>query len=803
MQAIVPAGEAILPGLAQTSCSLRWERAMSVNCDWMKLLSAPRQPFVGLTLMAVLGIVVAEVVPLRSTALNSAAIVLAISILITVRWPKLAATYLIVAIGFFVLHKFATTNTAGQQLADKLSERPRVVTAVGSVITEPKIAPSGFATFLLKLRSIEFDGRTEPTRAVWQVRWKGAPEFGDELQLFGTAEPVAPPRNPGEFDMRRYLARHDVHRMLFARYPEDGRLIRHGGGNPILRAAQTSRTWMQNALCRGLDDAPEVKSFITGIVLGIRHDTPEDIEEPFQQTGTIHLFAVAGLHVGIVAALLWVIAAIARLPRKRAAAFIIPSLFFYAAVTGLHIPALRAAVMASILVGSYFFERRVFLPNSLAAAAFFILCWNTNELFSTGFQLSFAVVGAIVLFADPLFRLFQRRAAPDPFLPLSLLRGPRRWMHSSYEWLCGAAAVSLAAWIGSLPLVLWYFHLVTPISLLANLVVVPIAFFVLAVALLSLMTTPLLPWVALIFNNANWALATLVIGIVHLFAQIPGGHFYVSEPNWGRRMSAKVMVLDLGTGAAVHIRVNGHDWLVDCGSERSYERIVREYLHWAGVNRLTGLVLTHGDSQHIGGFKQLLSDFPRVRVIDNPAPDRSLIHRRLSRILSGLKGRGLKPDKLAAGDNFHLSPEAVAHVLFPPRGFAGVRADDQALVIRLPIAPGIFGLFMSDNGAETERALLRNGSILQSDVLVKGQHYSGTSGSAPFLDAVSPRLIIASSSEFPEHERISEVWTDQLRTSGIKLFRQDETGAVELNFSDQEWTARAYLTGEVFRSVSR
>ena len=286
---------------------------------------------------------------------------------------------------------------------------------------------------------------------------------------------------------------------------------------------------MQNTLCRGLDDSPEVKNFVSGIVLGIRHETPEDIEEPFQQTGTIHLFAVAGLHVGIVAALLWVLAAIARLPRKRAAAFIIPSLFFYAAVTGLHIPALRAAVMASILVGSYFFERRVFLPNSLAAAAFFILCWNTNELFSTGFQLSFAVVGAIVLFADPFFRFFQRRAAPDPFLPQSLVRGPRRWMHSSYEWLCRAASVSFAAWIGSLPLILWYFHLVTPISLVANLVVVPIAFFVLAIALLSLMTTPLFPWVALIFNNANWALATLVISIVHLFARIPGGHFYIAH----------------------------------------------------------------------------------------------------------------------------------------------------------------------------------------------------------------------------------------------------------------------------------
>src|SRR4029450_9612756 len=130
----------------------------------MKLLSAPRQPFVGLALMAATGIIVAEVVPLAPTALISAAIVLGICFLITLCWSKLAATYLIVAAGFFLLHKFATTNTEGQQPANKLGERPRVVTAVGCVITEPKIAPSGFATFLLKLKSIELEGKTESRR---------------------------------------------------------------------------------------------------------------------------------------------------------------------------------------------------------------------------------------------------------------------------------------------------------------------------------------------------------------------------------------------------------------------------------------------------------------------------------------------------------------------------------------------------------------------------------------------------------------------------------------------------------------
>src|ERR1043166_2971147 len=96
------------------ACTAAGRRAKTPN--EMKLLSVPRQPFVGLTLMAATGIIGAEIVPLPTTALIPAAIVLGICILIALCWPELTATYLIIAAGFFLLHKFATTNTAGQQL---------------------------------------------------------------------------------------------------------------------------------------------------------------------------------------------------------------------------------------------------------------------------------------------------------------------------------------------------------------------------------------------------------------------------------------------------------------------------------------------------------------------------------------------------------------------------------------------------------------------------------------------------------------------------------------------------------------
>ncbi|MGB9474131.1 MAG: ComEC/Rec2 family competence protein [Candidatus Udaeobacter sp.] len=766
----------------------------------MKFLNGPRQPFVGLALVAAIGIVIADVFPLPDAALIMVTIILASCIVIVAFRPALLATYFVVAFGFFLLHNLETSNTEGRRLADELGNRPRVVTAIGCVITGPRIAPSGFATFLLKLKSIQFEGRKEPTRAVWQVRWKGSPEFGDEVRFFGIAEVVAPPRNPGEFDMRSYLARRDVRRMLFVRYPEDGTLIRHGGGNPILRLAQKSRAWMQNALDKGLENAPEVQNFLNGIVLGLRHQTPEDIEEPFQQTGTLHLFAVAGLHVGIVAALLWMLAMVARLSPKWAAALIIPLLLFYAAVTGLHVSSVRAAVMSSILLGGLFFERKVFVLNSLAAAAFFLLSWNTNEFFSAGFQLSFAVVGAIILLTDRFAGRLQRWTAPDPFLPQSLLQGPRRWMHASFKWLCDGAGVSLAAWVGSLPLVLWYFYIVTPISLLANLIVVPIAFFILAIALLSLLSTSLLTGLAVIFNNANWLLAKLVLAIVQLLAQVPGGHFYVEHPHWPEKVIAKITVLDLGAGAAVHLRSGSGNWLLDCGNDLTYQRVVREYLHWAGVNRLSGLLLTHGDALHLGGAAQLLGDFPQIRVVDNPAPDHSTVHRKLQRLF---RERGIKLANLTAGDSFHLSPEVTAHVLFPPRHFSSAIADDQAYVIRLLVTRGASILFMSDSGIKTEQILLASRLNLQSDIIIKGQHHSGESGSEVFLDATRPRLIIATSRDFPGYERVSDSWAENLRKRGIKLFRQDETGAVTLRFGHDGWEAQSYFTGETFRSANQ
>src|SRR5207244_6940079 len=131
----------------------------------------PRQPFVGLALMAAFGIVVAEFFPIAaSSRWWFAAIAFALLTIPLCCWPNLGSTYLLVGCGFFLLHNLRIGDTAGLQLPAELSDRPRVVNAVGFVTSEPKVAPNGFASFLFNLESIQFEGKTRPTSATFVVR---------------------------------------------------------------------------------------------------------------------------------------------------------------------------------------------------------------------------------------------------------------------------------------------------------------------------------------------------------------------------------------------------------------------------------------------------------------------------------------------------------------------------------------------------------------------------------------------------------------------------------------------------------
>lgn len=756
----------------------------------------PRQPFIGLAMAAGIGVVIADCAPNRLVGFIGVIACASIALLRTSTWP----TYLLVAVSFFTLHSLRVVDSPGSALALQLGDSPHAATVHGFVVSEPKPSSRHTASFLLHAISIERDGYEEACAATLAARWAGDVQYGDEVRLFGVTSPVEGPRNPGEFDMRRYLARHDVRTSFLSRYRENGRVLGHHNGNPILRAAQTSRRALDTALGRGLEDSPDQHSLISGIILGLRDQTPDEVEEQFQQTGTIHLFAVAGLHVGMVAYLLWAIAGAIRVPRKVSICLIVPALFFYAAITGLNTASLRAATMAAIILIGALLDRPARPANSLAAAAFLLLCIDTQQLFSMGFQLSFAVVGTIIFLSDRISRTLVRWFEPDAFLPRSLLSKAQRLAQASWRRIAHGISISLAAWIGSLPLILPYFYLITPVSIFANLAVVPMAFLVLATGLMSLLATPLATWLAIIFNNANWSIASAILATVALFARAPAGHFYIGEPHWPQGMRAEITALDLGPGAAIHLRDGRRDWLIDCGAQRDFRRVVRGYLRSRGINRLDGLTLTHGDAAHIGASVSVVRALRPIMLVDTAAPDRSTAHKRL---VAFCDEHQIVRRLTSAGDHLPLGRHVTARVLFPPADFHGATADDQALVVQLVMDEHWRVLLMSDSGEATEQWLIASGADLHSDILIKGQHHSAGSGTVELIERVQPEIIITSSTDFAENERVKDDWATMIAAHGVKLFRQDETGAVTLRFFRDRWEATPFLQGGTFRSARR
>jgi predicted membrane metal-binding protein len=120
---------------------------------------------------------------------------------------------------------------------------------------------------------------------------------------------------------------------------------------------------------------------------------------------------------------------------------------------------------------------------------------------------------------------------PDPLLPADLRSVWQRWLGIPLRWLFNAATTSLAAWLGSIPLIACYFHLITPIGLLANLVIVPLSSVALACNMASLAVSALVPAAAELFNHAAWFFMWLMVRLSEWAAQAPGGCFHIAAPS--------------------------------------------------------------------------------------------------------------------------------------------------------------------------------------------------------------------------------------------------------------------------------
>lgn len=756
-------------------------------------LGSPRRrrlPFLPPLAAAVTGVLAAEFLPLSSALWLGLAAAGGIWFFST---RSLIAFLGFCAALFATLHLWQSRESPAAVLAARIGVASPLVTASGIVEGEARVFGNK-SGFTIQVQHLQLNDTRITAPLYLEIEWPApAPSHGDAVEVTGIFQNLPPPRNPGQFDRAAWMARRGVYSRIQVSHANDAKILATDQGNPILAAALQARDWMRRTLTHGLDD-PLAANLLVGMTLGDTTSMPEAVRENFRGTGTFHLFAVSGLHVGILAVLLWTVFNLLRIPRSWAAGLIILILCFYALMTGLKPSNTRATLMAIIVLVGMMGRRQPVLFNNLLAAAFLILLAQTNQLFNPGFQLSFSVVAAILIFEPRLRRAFASPFQNDPFLPPQFLTSLQRHGQNTGQKLAALAAVSAAAWIGSLPLTLAYFHLVSFSAIPANLFAVPLAFAIMAVALLSLGAAGLSVTLSLIFNQTNWLLARLLIGGISVLASLPGSFLYLKTPQIPNPQ-AEVVVFDFGSGGAAWLSVGGRSWLFDTGPAYRHDTVLLPFLHAQGLRTLDGLLITHGDAAHIGGATTVLTTFPPRQIVDSVLDDRSSHRHRFQHTLAQLE---IPKSLYRTGDVLTLSPTASLHVLHPPAGLSHRTADEKVLIVRVDIE-GLRILFLSDAGLATERWLLAHQRAeLACDILIRGAPNAGPSAGSDFLAATHPKVVITTAARFPSSENLSPELISHLQATGVVLFRQDQTGAVTIKVSSTSWQVSAFLTGQQF-----
>lgn len=337
------------------------------------------------------------------------------------------------------------------------------------------------------------------------------PTLGDTLLFMGA---IRRADSIGDFDYGRYLRRHGI---IGTAYAGRGRwrIVGHHTPHPL-----QPRCWQHRIIERlaatGIPQ-PEL-GVISALTVGYKEDLSRETRQVFQRSGASHVLAVSGLHTGIIYAIIIALITCGGLMRplynetlRRTihTAIVLLLLWLYALTTGMTPSVVRSVLMLSLLQIVLLVHRSPYSLNTVFAAAFLILAFRPNDLFSVSFQLSFAAVIAIICLEPGI-----RRCLPIP-------RRISPHLSSVLRYLRGLITVSLAAQIGVLPITLYYFGQTSNYFLLTNIVVLPLAFVLVVLALLTL-TLGTIPYIGTLLSSALYYATHTLVSYTGWVEQLPG-----------------------------------------------------------------------------------------------------------------------------------------------------------------------------------------------------------------------------------------------------------------------------------------
>lgn len=640
---------------------------------------------------------------------------------------------------------------------------------------------------------------------------------GDQVILWGRLRKIAGPTNPGAFDFRNHYRRHRIRTSIFCSHSESIEVTKR---SPTGSWLASLRSRLNRLAWRHL--APPQASFASAILLGNREQLEPARREIFLQTGTIHLLAISGLHVGILACCFFAIFRCGWLGRNTCLFLTIGFVVFYAWLVEFRPPVVRASILIVLFCAARMFGRSGLSYNVLAFAALLVLIINPTDLFALGTQLSFLAVAAIQ-FGNRW--IFNRPTDPLQQLIQSTRTWPVRACQAIAANLRAAFVVSGLIWLISIPLVASSFHVLAPVGLLVN----PIVLLPIAVSLYAGITIfafgDIAAWVANIAALLCTFTLTMIESFVRWAGQIPYSHlwtagppqvsvvlFYVGwfvfglfpptrvsvrrlcglgvawlvcawiVPGWATYLyrsqiqrTLTTTFIDVGHGTAVLIELpNGKNIIYDCGSTVSSKfaaRRVSEVLWHKGIGSIDSVIVSHADIDHFNGIPELSQRFSIGRVYLSAMMNQHQSPS-VAELQQSLRKGNIAIKEMMAGDRLTVDPNVNIQVLTPAVDLTPTNDNSASIVISVEYQ-GQRILLPGDLEKEGLEALLRT-PARHFDLVMAAHHGSSHSDPHRFCEWATPKYLAVSCGK----GKLAPVIDEVANGHQCQLLRTDTAGAI-------------------------
>lgn len=610
---------------------------------------------------------------------------------------------------------------------------------------------------------------------IWQQKF--FPGHGEKLQIHGKLYGPRGERNPGEFNYKKFLAADGIYGMMNIYNPMDVIAVDSSPRKSIPYFISRLKRRFYFSLDELYHD--KVGAILKALLLGERGEISPELKNAFINCGVIHALAISGLHVGYIIFIFFTLFSLIRFSYEARIIAVLISLLVYNMIVGFQPPVVRASLMAGIFLVGRLLQRQTDILNIISAAALIILLINPQQLFLASFQLSFAAVISIVFLYQRLKIFFDKSSL---FTKLS--------SHKVGDFFGKLFLVTLAAQLGTLPLVAYYFHRISIISLLMNLAVIPLLGIIIALGLLSLMTSLVSIPIAQFYANTNTVLLESMIRVLEKFGQyefsaieigkiglIEISSYYILlwiiihldkkfyrkvlvfsiliitlvsawKPIFHSEKWMTVIFFDVGQGDAALVTFpDGKNLLIDSGpcfdDFDAGAAFILPYLKRERIKKVDATILTHADLDHIGGMASVFRNIPVAKVYDSGVFQMMPICTTYNHIIDSLN---IPHQLIFAGQSLNESEQVGLFILHPTRSFSAshpMQLNECSVVLKIVYGQVSF-LFTGDIENESEQLLLQYGSLLRSDVIKIPHHGSNTSSSFELLKCVQPEYAVIS-----------------------------------------------------------